>query len=62
MPQTGMVNFMRMALLAHDEWQRNMAADTAPGSYAEKVVRNKPVSLKNQCWDAAGVPTTIRST
>lgn len=55
MPQAGTVNFMRMALLAHDEWQRNLAADSAPGSYAEKVVRNKPVGVKNQCWDAAGV-------
>ena len=55
MPQAGTVNFMRMALLAHDEWQRNLAADKAPGSYAEKVIRNKPAALKNQCWDAAGM-------
>lgn len=55
MPQTGTVNFMRMALLAHDEWQRNLAADHAPGTYAEKVIRNRPASLKNQCWDDAGV-------
>ena len=55
MPQAGTVNFMRMALLAHDEWQRNIAADTSHGSYARKVIRNKPASLKNQCWDAAGV-------
>lgn len=55
MPQNGTVNFMRMALLAHDEWQRNIAADSAPGSYAQKVVRNRPASLKNQCWDDAGV-------
>jgi len=54
MPQTGAVNFMRMALLAHDEWQRNIAADSAPGSYARKVIRNRPASLKNQCWDNAG--------
>jgi hypothetical protein len=54
MPQAGTVNFMRMALLAHDEWQRNIAADTAGGSYQEKVIRNRPASLKNQCWDAAG--------
>jgi len=55
MPETGTVNFMRMALLAHDEWQKNIAADTAGGSYLAKVIRNKPESLKNQCWDAAGV-------
>ena len=54
MPQNGTVNFMRMALLAHDEWQRNLAADTAGGSYQDKVIRNRPASLKNQCWDAAG--------
>lgn len=54
MPQEGTVNFMRMALLAHDEWQRNIAADRGPGSYARKVVRNRPASLKDQCWDDAG--------
>src|SRR6267143_1686786 len=55
MPETGTVNFMRMALLAHDEWQKNIAADTSGGSDLAKVIRNKPASLKNQCWDAAGV-------
>jgi len=55
MPENGTVNFMRMALLAHDEWQRNIAADSAPGSYAQRVIRNRPASLKNQCWDNAGV-------
>ena len=55
MPQAGTVNFMRMALLAHDEWQSNIAADRSHRSYAEKVIRNKPASLLNQCWDAAGV-------
>jgi len=55
MPETGTVNFMRMALLAHDEWQKNIAADTSGGSYLAKVIRNKPASLKSQCWDAAGV-------
>jgi len=55
MPEAGTVNFMRMSLLAHDEWQKNIAADTAGGSYLEKVIRNKPTTLKNQCWDAAGV-------
>jgi hypothetical protein len=55
MPQAGTVNFMRMALLAHDEWQNNIATDTAGGSQLEKVIRNRPASLKNQCWDAANV-------
>ena len=55
MPQAGTVNFMRMALLAHDEWQKNIAADTSGGSQLAKVIRNKPASLKSQCWDAAGV-------
>jgi hypothetical protein len=55
MPETGTVNFMRMALLAHDEWQKNIAADISGGSDLAKVIRSKPASLKNQCWDAAGV-------
>jgi hypothetical protein len=55
MPQAGTVNFMRMALLAHDEWQRNIAADRSGGSYQAKVIRNKPSSLRNACWDDAGV-------
>jgi hypothetical protein len=55
MPQAGTVNFMRMALLAHDEWQANLAADTSDAPYPVKVIRNKPASLKNQCWDASGV-------
>ena len=54
MPQAGTVNFMRMALLAHDEWQRNLAADTSHAPYSVKVIRSKPASLKNQCWDASG--------
>ncbi|MDH4322770.1 MAG: DUF6351 family protein [Betaproteobacteria bacterium] len=53
MPQAGTVNFMRMALLAHDQWQANIAADTSHAPYAVKVIRNRPASLKNQCWDAA---------
>jgi hypothetical protein len=54
MPQAGTVNFMRMALLAHDEWQKNLAADTSDAPYSVKVIRSKPASLKNQCWDASG--------
>ncbi|MEO8718420.1 MAG: DUF6351 family protein, partial [Burkholderiales bacterium] len=55
MPSAGTVNFMRMALLAHDEWLGNIAADTSRAPYAVKVIRNKPASLKNTCWDAAGM-------
>jgi hypothetical protein len=55
MPQAGTVNFMRMALLAHNEWLENIAADGAHGSYAAKVIRNRPATLNNACWDAAGV-------
>jgi hypothetical protein len=55
MPQKGATNFMRMALLAHDEWQRNLAADEFGSPYAVKVIRAKPASLTNGCWDEAGV-------
>ena len=48
-------NLARMALLAHNEWLENILADTSHDSYAVKVVRNKPASLKDACWDAAGV-------
>ena len=53
MPQNGTVNFMRMALLAHNEWQRNIAADLSSDPYPVKVIRNKPASLRNACWDAS---------
>ena len=49
------VNLMRLALLAHDEWQRNIAADKSDGSYAKKVIRNRPATLRSQCWDDTGV-------
>jgi len=55
MPQNGTVNFMRMALLAHDQWQRNIAADSSSDPYSVKVIRNKPASLRNACWDASAV-------
>jgi Tannase-like family of unknown function (DUF6351) len=48
-------NLARMALLAHNQWLENIRADTSEISYAEKVIRNKPASLKDTCWDAAGV-------
>ena len=49
------VNLMRLALLAHDEWQRNIAADKSDAPYAVKVIRNRPSTLHSQCWDDAGV-------
>jgi hypothetical protein len=54
MPQAGTINFMRMALLAHNEWLENIAADKGGGSHAKKVVRNKPETLVNACWDGQG--------
>ena len=45
MPENGTVNFMRMALIAHDQWQRNIAADLSSDPYPQKVIRNKPASL-----------------
>jgi hypothetical protein len=48
------VNLPRMALLAHNEWMESILADTSHRSYAAKVIRNKPATLKDACWDAAG--------
>ena len=48
------VNLARMALLAHNEWLENILADTSNRPYAAKVIRNKPATLKDACWDAAG--------
>ena len=47
-------NLARMALLAHNEWLESILADTSSDAYAVKVIRNKPASLKDACWDAAG--------
>jgi len=55
MPSAGTVNFMRMALLAQDQWLENIAADRSDAPYAQKVIRNKPADLANACWDASGV-------
>ena len=44
-----------MALLGHNEWLENIVADRSTDSYAVRVIRNKPASLKDACWDAAGV-------
>jgi hypothetical protein len=48
-------NLARLALLGHNDWLENILSDSAPGTYAAKVIRNKPVSLRDACWDAAGV-------
>jgi hypothetical protein len=55
MPQTGTVNFMRMALLAHNEWMEGILADPSEATYAQKVINNKPSTLSSACWDDAGV-------
>ena len=59
-------DLMRLALLAHNEWLENILADTSTDSYAVKVVRNKPATLKDACWDSAGVkheePATVDGT
>ncbi len=41
-------------LPAMDTWLDNIAADTAPGSAAERVARNKPVDLVDACYTADG--------
>lgn len=48
-------NLARMALLAHNQWMENILADTLDAPYAVKVIRNRPTSLKETCWDSAGV-------
>jgi len=48
-------NLARLALLGHNEWLENILADRSTDSYAVRVIRNKPASLKDACWDAAGV-------
>jgi hypothetical protein len=55
MPSAGTVNFMRMALLAQNQWLENIAADRSNAPFAKKVIRNKPADLVNACWDDAGV-------
>ena len=39
-----------MALLAHNQWLENILADHSSDPYATKVIRNKPVTLKDTCW------------
>lgn len=56
------VNLARMALLAHNEWLENIQADDSHRPYANKVIRNKPDTLKDACWDAAGTKYEERPT
>jgi hypothetical protein len=55
-------NLARMALLAHDEWLEKILADTSADPYAVKVIRNKPASLGDACWDPAGMKHEERFT
>lgn len=48
-------NLARMALLTHNQWLENILAGTLDAPYAVKVIRNRPASLKDTCWDSAGV-------
>ena len=48
------VNLAEMALLAHNEWLENILADASDVPYLQKVIRNKPLMLRDGCWDAAG--------
>ncbi len=48
-------NLALLALLGHNEWLENILADTSNDPYPVKVIKNKPASLKDACWDAAGV-------
>jgi len=36
-----------------DQWLASIAADNGPGTQAQKVVRNKPASLVDSCYDAS---------
>jgi len=54
MPQAGTVNFMRMALLGHNEWMERILADTSSATPAQKVINNKPATVTHACWDDAG--------
>ncbi|MCZ4317216.1 DUF6351 family protein [Comamonadaceae bacterium G21597-S1] len=39
-----------LALVAMDAWLANIVNDAAPGSVRDKVIRNKPSSLKDGCY------------
>jgi hypothetical protein len=56
------VNLPRLALLAHNEWLENIAADRSRLPYAKKVIRNKPATVKDACWDSTGAKFEERPT
>ncbi|WP_051953761.1 DUF6351 family protein [Xenophilus azovorans] len=51
---SGTTNLTRKALIAHNEWLERMYADSSAESYASKVIKNKPASLVDSCWEADG--------
>jgi hypothetical protein len=42
--------FEKMALLGLNDWLEKIAADTSQATYAQKVINNKPATLKDACW------------
>src|SRR4051812_39839612 len=51
-----------MALRGHNEWLESILADSSRGSYASKVIRNKPAWLKDTCWESNGTKHEERFT
>jgi Tannase-like family of unknown function (DUF6351) len=43
------------ALTRMERWLASIHADSAPGTAAEKVIRNRPTDLSDACWTG---PTT----
>jgi Tannase-like family of unknown function (DUF6351) len=41
------------ALAKMDEWLAAIRADSAPGTAAEKTIRNRPADLEDSCWTSA---------
>jgi hypothetical protein len=41
------------ALTRMEEWLAAIDADTAPGTAAEKTIRNRPATLSDACWTSA---------
>jgi uncharacterized tannase-like protein DUF6351 len=46
------------SLIAMDRWLTAIEKDTAPGSVAQKVSRDKPSDLSDRCYDGAGQKLT----
>jgi hypothetical protein len=49
-PNSWIRRSMRDALASMDQWLEAIGRDTAPGTKAEKVVRNKPAALTEACY------------